>query len=236
MGSRGSHSVLAVPRTPSTPFGAAPFGRTTQAPFLGGRPGAPMPGARRHGFLAGLVGGALGFGLASLLFRHGGLGLVLLVAVIGVLVWSRRQRLAGGPPVPGGATVPLGQADRDAFTASLLAVQRAWTLGDRDAIGRLATPEMVGILLDQIDDLARRGARNSVSDVRIQQASVAETWSEGALDYATIGFRFSAIDITTDRNGRVLDGSPTEHVVTEEAWTFVRRRGGPWVLSAIQGG
>jgi predicted lipid-binding transport protein (Tim44 family) len=46
--------------------------------------------------------------------------------------------------------------------------------------------------------------------------------------------RFSMIDVTRDASGRIVDGSPTEHVTATEAWTFVRSSGGHWILSAIQ--
>jgi predicted lipid-binding transport protein (Tim44 family) len=46
--------------------------------------------------------------------------------------------------------------------------------------------------------------------------------------------RFSMIDVTRDSAGRVVDGSPDEHITATEIWTFVRSRGGHWILSAIQ--
>ena len=33
---------------------------------------------------------------------------------------------------------------------------------------------------------------------------------------------------------RIVDGNPTERVLATEIWTFVRARGGHWILSAIQ--
>jgi predicted lipid-binding transport protein (Tim44 family) len=46
--------------------------------------------------------------------------------------------------------------------------------------------------------------------------------------------RFSMIDVTRDRAENVVDGSPTERQMATELWTFVRSRGGQWILSAIQ--
>ena len=46
--------------------------------------------------------------------------------------------------------------------------------------------------------------------------------------------RFSMVDVTRDSAGNVVDGSPTEHMTVTEIWTFVRSRGGHWILSAIQ--
>jgi len=76
--------------------------------------------------------------------------------------------------------------------------------------------------------------RNEVTDVRLLQGDLAQAWSEGSREYATVAMRFSMIDVTRDGSGRVADGSPTERVLATELWTFVRARGGHWILSAIQ--
>jgi predicted lipid-binding transport protein (Tim44 family) len=76
--------------------------------------------------------------------------------------------------------------------------------------------------------------RNEVSDVRLLQGDLAQAWNEGDRDYATVAMRFSMIDVTRDASGRIVDGSPSEHVTATELWTFVRSRGGRWILSAIQ--
>ena len=46
--------------------------------------------------------------------------------------------------------------------------------------------------------------------------------------------RYSMIDVTTDGQGRVVDGSPNERVSVAELWTFTRVARGNWILSAIQ--
>ena len=61
-----------------------------------------------------------------------------------------------------------------------------------------------------------------------------QAWSEGSRDYATVAMRFSMFDVTRDASGRIVDGSPTEHVTATELWTFMRSPGGQWILSAIQ--
>jgi predicted lipid-binding transport protein (Tim44 family) len=44
--------------------------------------------------------------------------------------------------------------------------------------------------------------------------------------------RYALNDQTLDReSGRVVEGGPGE---ATEVWTFMRRRGGHWLLSAIQ--
>ena len=76
--------------------------------------------------------------------------------------------------------------------------------------------------------------RNVVNDVRLVSGDLAQAWTEQGRDYATVAMRFSMVDVTRDSAGRVVDGSPDEHVTATEIWTFVRSRGGHWILSAIQ--
>ncbi len=247
VGSRGSRTYVLPPRTPTSPFGAQPFQRTVTPPPLAGRPGA-IP-ARRHPFATGLLGGLLGAGLAGLLFGHGLFGVLIEVVLVALAIrWLLGRLRSGGvrayAPAPGlgqpaGAQltpVSIGRGDYATFEAVLREVQRAWTMGDMAALGRVATPEMVGIFGDQQRELARRGVRNSTTDVRLEKGDLAEAWRERQEEYATVAMRFSAIDIDTDATGRVLGGDPSERATRTEYWTFVRRLNAPWILSAIQQG
>jgi predicted lipid-binding transport protein (Tim44 family) len=264
IGSRGSRTYILPPRTPATPFGAQPFQRTiTPPPYAPARPGygtgAMGVRARAHPFATGFLGGLFGAGLAGLLLGHGlfggmsgGAGLLGILLQVGLLVllvrWLLKRLRSGGvaayAPSPGyGQAAPaglqpieIGRGDYAAFEAVLREVMRAWTMEDMPALGRVATPEMVGILADQRRELARRGARNSTTDVKLEKGDLAEAWREETTDYATVAMRWSAIDIDTDATGRVLAGDPTQRAVRAEYWTFVRRPYGAWILSAIQQG
>ena len=88
---------------------------------------------------------------------------------------------------------------------------------------------------EQLAEQESRGVRNEVRDVRLLQGDLAQAWTEGGRDYATVAMRFSMIDVTRDMAGRIVDGSPNEHVTATELWTFLRAHdGGHWILSAIQ--
>jgi len=143
----------------------------------------------------------------------------------------------GGMPAGGGGGAPplaIGPADYQAFEQTLYAVQTAWSNHNLDALRGLATPEMVGYFAEQLADQASRGVRNTVTDVRLLQGDLAQAWSERGREYATVAMRFSMIDVTRDGAGRIVDGTPTEHVTATELWTFLRAPGGRWLLSAIQ--
>ncbi|MBX3570389.1 MAG: Tim44 domain-containing protein [Rhizobiaceae bacterium] len=142
--------------------------------------------------------------------------------------------IGGASPVEASQDIELGQADLDTFERRLAEVQAAFSEEDHAALRRLSTPEMVSFFSEELADNAKRGLRNEVRDVHLAQADIAEAWNEGDEDYATAAFQYEAVDVLRDRaTGAIVEGddSPSE---TTELWTFVRRRGGDWKLSAIQ--
>jgi len=238
------------PRSPSYGNNGYGMGYGNRSPFMSGLMGGLL-GAGIGGLLFGhgFWGGGMGFG--------GFIGLLLQILL---LVWVVRfllRMVRGGSPVFAGgpsmvrrtdpAPVPMragsgrppsfavGPDDYRAFEKTLYAIQTAWSERDLNALGALATPEMVSYFSEQLADQASRGARNEVRDVSLLQGDLAQAWSEGSRDYATVAMRFSMVDVTYDTAGRVIDGSLTEHVTATELWTFLRAsRGGHWILSAIQ--
>jgi predicted lipid-binding transport protein (Tim44 family) len=130
--------------------------------------------------------------------------------------------------------ITLDQADLDMFERRLGEVQRAFADEDNAALRRLSTPEMVSYFSEELADNAKRGVRNEVSGVQLLQADIAEAWNEGEHDYATAAFRYEAIDVLRDRATGALAGGVEKPTETVELWTFVRKNGGEWKLSAIQ--
>ena len=215
------------------------------------------------GLLGGLIGVGLGSMLFGHGFGFGGGGLLWLLLRIVIVVmlvrWVWRllrrntpayagagnffargnQGVAPGavPMGSGRAAAPpvaIGPDDFRAFEQSLHEIQDAWSRSDVNALGTLATPEMVSYFANQLSDYASRGERNTVTDVSLLSGDLAQAWAEQGRDYATVAMRFAMIDVTRDATGRITDGSPTEHVTATELWTFVRAHGGRWILSAIQ--
>jgi predicted lipid-binding transport protein (Tim44 family) len=218
--------------------------------LMGGLIGAGIGGLLLGG---GFFGHGLGFG--------GFLGFLLqvfLIVVIGRFLWrlfTRGRPMAfaggpglyarGGPPTPmmgGGAPRPasgpqpinISPQDYQEFEQLLKAAQAAWSARDLHALQGMATPEMVSYFSEQLSEHASRGVINTVTDVRLESGDLAQAWREGNREYASVAMRFSMIDVTRDGAGRVVDGSPSEHVMATELWTFVRASGGHWILSAIQ--
>jgi predicted lipid-binding transport protein (Tim44 family) len=247
----------AASRAPSTsPAGGGFFNRPG---FLGGM-FAGFLGAGLLGMLFGngLMGGLGGF--ASIL----GLILqVALVVIVGRLLWTWWQRrsqpaMASGPalrdhtpaspaasifggggsgPAPaarasGTDEVGLTPEDFNAFERVLDEVQTAYGAEDLGRLRSVAAPEMASYFSEELAANASKGVVNRVSEVKLLQGDLAEAWREGEADYATVAMRYSLNDQTLDReSGRVVEGGPGE---ATEIWTFMRRRGGRWLLSAIQ--
>jgi predicted lipid-binding transport protein (Tim44 family) len=134
----------------------------------------------------------------------------------------------------GSAPLEIGPADYEAFERLLGEVQAAWSNEDVEKLHTLATPEMVSYFSKDLEENKARNDVNKVSDVKLLQGDLAESWREGETDYASVAMRFSLVDKTLERGtGRVVAGSDTP-VEATEVWTFARRRGGNWELSAIQ--
>jgi predicted lipid-binding transport protein (Tim44 family) len=217
--------------------------------LMGGLIGAGIGGMLfGHGFMGGGMGG---FGFLGLLLQ------IFLLVWVGRMVFrwfmnSRSPAMAGGPnifargqapgagPMPGGSAsggpppLAISQGDYQQFEQLLKGVQAAWTAHDLSGLQAMTTPEMASYFAEQLSEQVSRGVRNSVTDVNLASGDLAQAWTEQGRDYATVAMRFSMIDVTRDGSGRVVDGSPTEHVTATEIWTFVRSRGGHWILSAIQ--
>jgi len=91
---------------------------------------------------------------------------------------------------------------------------------------------MVSYFSEELAANASKGIVNRISGVKLLQGDLAEAWREGDTDYATVAMRFALNNEIVDRaSGRSVEGGADE---ATEIWTFLRRRGGRWLLSAIQ--
>ncbi|MDK1373552.1 MULTISPECIES: Tim44 domain-containing protein [unclassified Sinorhizobium] len=137
-----------------------------------------------------------------------------------------------------GETDEIGvtQRDLDRFEAMLKEVQAAYGAEDYAALRRLTTPEAMSYLAEELSENATSGVKNEVRDVHLVQGDVAEAWRENGMDYATVAMRYESIDVMRDRStGRVVSGDVDKLTEAVELWTFLRKPGGEWQVSAIQG-
>jgi predicted lipid-binding transport protein (Tim44 family) len=243
--------------TPNTPspspgFGgyASPYGARSgfMSGLMGGLIGAGIGGLL---FGQGFFGGGLGLG--------GFFGFLLQIFLLVLLVRFLIRRFRGPSPVfaggpglfargaappgygptgaggsPAAPAITIAPSDYQEFEQLLHNIQAAWSTHDLNTLRSMVTPEMLSYFADQLAEQTSRGVRNEVTDVRLLQGDLAQAWAEQGREYATVAMRFSMIDITRDATGRIVDGSPDEHVTATEVWTFVRSPGARWILSAIQ--
>jgi predicted lipid-binding transport protein (Tim44 family) len=250
--SNGGSSLNRSMATPASPMAGGAMSQAAGGSFF-----------QRHPFLTGLAGGFLGAALFGGGFFGHAMGGLLTVIVIGLLIFlvirlfagaGRGMSTGGGmmamPRSVGAAAAPqqayrgrdvnVGDADLSAFQSVHAAVQDAWSHGDLGRLRQLVTPEMLSYFSEELTRNSSRGVQNIVSNVNLVKGDVTEAWEEGDLEYATAAMRWTALDYTirlggspADRNA-VVSGNPAVPSEAEEMWTFVRRRGGQWLLSAIQ--
>jgi predicted lipid-binding transport protein (Tim44 family) len=257
---RTAPSAAPIQRSMTQPRATSPFGSGASRPgFFGhglfGGLAAGFLGAGLFGLLFGhgFFGGMGGFGsLIGLVLQ---LGLIYFAAKMIFAWWQRRNMPAsayaggggagfgfsplGGAAPGGGAAasepITIGKSDYDAFERLLGEIQAAYSAEDLNALRAHVTPEMLSYFSEQLSQNASRGLVNKVTAVQLRQGDLAESWREGDSEYATVAMRFGLTDSMVERaSGRVVDGGTAEEVT--EVWTFVRARGGAWILSAIQQG
>jgi predicted lipid-binding transport protein (Tim44 family) len=228
--------------------GGSFFGRH---PFLTGLAG---------GFLGSWLFGRAGYGGPGM-GGHSLLGVLFELAIIGGLIylafrlfrgWSPFRAGAGAMPgtfsgaagpmqLARGRDINLPDAELDAFQRLHAEIQDAWSAGDLARLQHSMTPEMFGYFSEELRRNASQGVRNIVTNVELVEGELNEAWEEGDLQYATAYMRWRALDYNVETApspgagaGVVVAGDPRRPVEAEEVWTFVRRRGGRWLLSALQ--
>ena len=251
-----ARSTTPTQTAPTTNVAQAPAAQGSffsRHPFLTGMLGAGLFGM----MFGGGFGGAAGmFGLLFQVALIGGLAYLALrffrgrMASAGASPQSAyagaTQRLMEPPltrssvPLTGGGapvTAPMAITTEDytAFETLLGGIQTAYSAGDLAKMRTLVTPEMLGYFTEQLSGNASRGLENKVEAVKLEQGDLSEAWSEQGIDYATVAMRFSLIDYSRRlSDGAIVEGNAQARTEATEIWTFLRSKGGTWILSAIQ--
>jgi len=257
--STAPNAAAPIQRSMTQPGAASTVGQAGSRPGLFG---GGLFGGLAAGFLgAGLFGMLFGHGMfggmggfASILGLLLQIGLVVIVARLAFAWWQRRNNpepayaaahpatgqsfsglggMFGGNAAPSGQPLTIAKEDYDAYEQLLGDVQAAFSAEDLNALRSKVTPEMLSYFSEQLAENSSRGLVNRVTDVKLLQGDLAEAWNESNADYATVAMHFALNDSMVERaSGRTVEGgSPSE---ATELWTFMRARGGSWLLSAIQ--
>jgi predicted lipid-binding transport protein (Tim44 family) len=156
--------------------------------------------------------------------------------------WAARSAGAAASPAPRyrGRDVNFADADLEAFERLHAEIQYAWSAGDLGRLRQLMTPQLLAHFSQELSRNTSGGVRNLVSNVGLVSGELTEAWEEGGRQFASALLRWRAIDYVQrlgaapgDANA-VVSGDPRRPIDAEELWTFVRRPGSGWVLSAIQ--
>ena len=249
-----------IQRSITQPGSAAPIGQTAIRPglFGGGLFGGLAAGFLGAGLFGLLFGHGLFGGMAGFASIIGLLLQVILVVIVARLIfawWQRRNISApayaaahpaaghsfgglggmsgGANAPPAGEHLTIAKSDYDAFERLLDDIQTAYSTEDLSALRAKVTPEMLSYFSEQLAGNASRGLINRVTDVKLLKGDLAEAWREGITDYSTVAMNFALNDSMVERaSGRTVEGGEQSDVT--ELWTFMRARGGNWLLSAIQ--
>jgi predicted lipid-binding transport protein (Tim44 family) len=134
---------------------------------------------------------------------------------------------------PAGEPLTIAKSDYDVFERLLGDIQTAYSAEDLSAVRAMVTPEMLSYFSEELAANASRGLINCVTDIKLLHGDLAEAWREGRSDYATVAMKFVLRDSRVERaSGRIVEGGERSEVTG--SWTFVRVRGGNWLLPAIQ--
>ena len=173
-------------------------------------------------------GGAAG--LLAMILQLGLIALLAMFLIRVFAGWSPRASLAGGGSGPSpmsysnsvredrsGARQPsdlrpssmggypsdeigITSSDLDRFEQLLGEIQSAFGREDFTGFRSRTTPEVMSYLAEELGQNAARGVHDEVSDVKLLQGDLSESWREDDTDYATVAMRYRSRDIMRDRS------------------------------------
>lgn len=134
----------------------------------------------------------------------------------------------------------LRSEDFQSFENLLLNVQDAWSHNNLNSLGRITTPQMYNNFANIMRENQQQNVANSISQVKVLNQEVQETWQDEMASYAKVAITWSAIDymfntsLSPNDPGYLVDGSLSQPSTVTEVWTFKKESQGPWVLADIQ--
>lgn len=205
-----------------------------------------------------MIAAFLGFRLYSALGKHGDDGAALPKPEERI----RTAPTAAPAPTPADAPQPMGgtrpadlvyepsaevgiraifAADRGfdvgRFVAGAQAAYRmileAYWRGDKDALAELCDADSLEAFATAIDARTQRGETLDNRLVTIDKARIIDASCDHGLARIIVRFEADIAAITRDGDGRMVAGSMTDAVATQDVWSFVRRvdsRDPNWLL------
>jgi predicted lipid-binding transport protein (Tim44 family) len=101
----------------------------------------------------------------------------------------------------------------------------AFARGDRAELKNLLAPDVYEGFISAIAEREQRGETNELTFVGIEESKITAAELEGRSARVSIRFVAELISVTRDKEGRVIEGDPSEVQTIRDAWTFARDTG-----------
>lgn len=113
----------------------------------------------------------------------------------------------------------------------------AYATGDRQTLGNLLSPEVLGNFLRAIDEREAAGQTMEDTLVGIRRADIVEAYMENDNAMVTVKFVSEQVNVVRDAEGQIASGNPNEVTDVVDFWTFSRDTGTSdpnWLLVATR--
>ena len=113
----------------------------------------------------------------------------------------------------------------------------AFAAGDRAALSNLLASDVYEGFVSAITDREARQQKVELTFVGIDDAKITAAEVDGRTARVSVRFVAELITATRDKEGRVVEGDPTETQTIRDAWTFARETGSRdpnWKLVATE--
>jgi len=124
---------------------------------------------------------------------------------------------------------------KDLAEDNFFKIQGGWTRRDLNGVRNLLTPEMLGILKKDLDELIARKQINRLENIAVREVEIVEAGQDRGEEYITVRLYANLLDYVVDeKSGQAISGSSSDPVKFVEFWTFTRNVGEKnWVLGGI---
>ena len=154
-----------------------------------------------------------------------------------------RYAAAGTPLYEGLAAITKADPDFDpehflsGAKAAYEMIVTAFSLGDRETLKNLLAPEVFQGFVSAITEREKRAEKTELTFVGIDELKMTAAELDGTASRISLRFVAELISCTRDKDGKVIEGDPTEVQTIRDAWTFARdisSRDPNWKLVATE--
>jgi len=154
-----------------------------------------------------------------------------------------RYAAAGTPLYEGLAAITKADPDFDpehflsGAKAAYEMIVTAFAQGDRETLKNLLAPDVFQGFVAAIAEREKRDQKTELTFVGIDELKMTTAELDGKVSRISLRFVAELISCTRDKDGKVIEGDPTEVQTIRDAWTFARdvsSRDPNWKLVATE--